>query len=107
MLKCIIKDNNTDEILFQSIVERKQFIMNGYQPKRFYINLLDPFNKDLIMNPNNLKNKDSMTLYIYYGKEEIYNIKFNSDQLEFYYNFDNSVYNTTAGEISMFILRYV
>lgn len=107
MLKCIIKDNNTNEILFQSIVERKQFIMNGYQPKRFYIDLLDPFNKDLIMNPNNLKNKDSMTLYIYYGKEEIYNIKFNSDQLEFYYNFDNSVYNTTAGEISMFILRYV
>ncbi len=107
MLKCIIKDNNTNEILFQSIVERKQFIMNGYQPKRFYIDLLDPFNKDLIMNPNNLKNKDSMTLYVYYGKEEIYNIKFNSEQLEFYYNFDNSVYNTTAGEISMFILRYV
>lgn len=107
MLKCIIKDNNTDEVLFQSIVERKQFIMNGYQPKRFYIDLLDPFNKDLIMNPNNLKNKDSMTLYVYYGKEEIYNIKFNSDQLEFYYNFDNSVYNTTTGEISMFILRYV
>ncbi len=107
MLKCIIKDNNTDEILFQSIVERKQFIMNGYQPKRFYIDLLDPFNKDLIMNPNNLKNKDSMTLYVYYGKEEIYNIKFNSDQLEFYYNFDNSVDNTTTGEISMFILRYV
>ena len=107
MLKCIIKDNNTDEVLFQSIVERKQFIMNGYQPKRFYIDLLDPFNKDLIMNPNNLKNKDSMTLYVYYGKEEIYNIKFNSNQLEFYYNFDNSVYNTTTGEISMFILRYV
>lgn len=107
MLKCIIKDNNTDEVLFQSIVERKQFIMNGYQPKRFYIDLLDPFNKDLIMNPNNLKNKDSMILYVYYGKEEIYNIKFNSDQLEFYYNFDNSVYNTTTGEISMFILRYV
>ena len=107
MLKCIIKDNNTNEILFQSIVERKQFIMNGYQPKRFYIDLLDPFNKDLIMNPNNLKNKDSMTLYVYYGKEEIYNIKFNSEQLEFYYNFDNSVYNTTTGEISMFILRYV